>query len=316
MKPNQLRSACLLFVLCQPAVGQEVKKVQEPEFLGTYFALEPGTGGLIRLERQTAGSKTEVHGLGWGGASSSIEIRGEKSPVRFREGQKLEFVVLVSSQQVDPHGMVEFFFLEPDDGKRKILAVKVGSLGSSTESTIGAAAVAFDASKYGASSFRVTPTDLLPPGEYGLSAQGSKEAFLFGIDEVPGSRASRLERIVPFRTGESISLGIVELAATIDSVAVTGWPKPEAVRAAEAAPSATTSLALSFTYSNRGMKTWKCRYHVDILDEKGNEIGTGERNARLGKGESGDTNGLSVKMRTLDFPKAAKLRVRVQVQRD
>lgn len=306
----------LLLLLGQSIESQETKKVQEPEFLGTYFLLEPGTGNLIRLERQSAVGKFELRGMGFGGGSSSIEIRGERSPVRFREGQKLEFVVLVASQQVDPHGMVEFFFLEPDDGKRKILAGKVGSMGSSSESTIGAAAVAFDASKYGASSFKVTPTDLLPPGEYGLGVRESKEAFLFGIDAVPGSRASRLERIVPFRTGEPIPLGIVELAATIDSVTVTGWPKPEVVRAAEAAPNGTTSLALSFTYSNRGLKTWKCRYHVDILDESGTEIGTGERNARLGKGQSDDTNGVSVKMRTLDFPKAAKLRVRVQVQRD
>ena len=301
-----------LFLLAEPSWGQEPKKVQEPEYLGTFFLLEPGSGKLIRLERQPAAHKVEVHAMGFGGASSTIEIRGEKSPLRYKEGQKLDFVVLASSQQVDPQGLVEFFFLQPDDGMRKILAGK-GSMGSS-ETTMGAAAVPFDASKYGASSFRVTPTELLPPGEYGLSVPGSKDVFLFGVDEVPGSR--RLERSVPFRTGESIPLGIDELATRIDSVTVTGWPKAEAVRAAEAAPDGTTSLVLTFRYSNRGMKTWKCRYHVDILDESGKEIGTGEQTRRLGKGQTDDTNGVSVKMRTLDFPKAAKLRVRVQVQRD
>lgn len=303
-----------LFLLAEPTWGQEPKKVQEPEYLGTYFALEPSTGNLIPLERQTAAQKVEVHAMGLGGASTSIEIRGEKSRVRFKEGQKLDFVVLASSQQIDPHGIVEFFFFEPDDGMRKILMGKVSLGGGGT--TMGAAAVPFDASKYGASSFKITPTELLPPGEYGLSVQGSKDAFLFGVDEVPGSRASRLERTVPFRTGESIPLGIVELAITIDSVTVNGWPKPDVVRAAEATPNTTTSLGLTFRYSSRAMKAWKCRYHVDILDENGKEIGTGERNARLGKGQSDDTNGLSVKMRTVDFPRAAKLRVRFQVQRD
>src|SRR5450759_3550207 len=119
----------LAVVLAQVGSGQDIKKVQEPEYLGTYFALEQGTGRLLPLERQGVGQKVEIHAMGFGGASQTIEIRGERSPVRFKEGQALEFVVLATSHQVDPQGFVQFFFFEPDDGKRKILTGK-GSLGS------------------------------------------------------------------------------------------------------------------------------------------------------------------------------------------
>jgi len=118
------------------------------------------------------------------------------------------------------------------------------------------------------------------------------------------------ERVIPFRTGESIPLGIVIDVITIDSVKVTSWPKPEAIRKAEGQPGDTTKLTLKFTYANRGKKDWKCQYRVAILNEKGEDIGLGEQEGSLDGGEKAETNSVSVKMRTLDFPSAVKLRVR------
>lgn len=168
--------------LCCTALGQEIKKVQEPEYLGIFFLLEPSTGNLIPLERQTAESKVKVKAMGFGGGESSLEIKGEKSPVRFKEGQKLEFVVLVSSQQIDPQGIIQFFSLESKKGKRRLMLAKASSMGMSGKSVMSERAIPFNAAKYGTSSFKISPAQDLPPGEYTLGAPGNNDGFCFGID--------------------------------------------------------------------------------------------------------------------------------------
>jgi serine/threonine-protein kinase len=126
----------------------------------------------------------------------------------------------------------------------------------------------------------------------------------------------KLERVVPFRTGESVPLGIEDRFITIESVEVTDWPKPDDVRKAEAKPGETTKVTFKFTYTNRDDDDWKCTYRVSVLDANGREIGSGEREAGLSGTEAGDTNRVTVKMRTLDFPKAARLKVRIFARPD
>lgn len=119
------------------------------------------------------------------------------------------------------------------------------------------------------------------------------------------------ERVVPFRTGEPIPLGIVQGGVTITSIEVTGWPKPEALQKAVGRPDEMTNLTVKITNENQYKKTWKGQYRVEILDDKGTEIGFREWAVSLGGGEKADTNRASVKIKALDFPRAAKIRVRV-----
>jgi len=180
MTLNLASTTCLLLIFCHAALGQEVKKVQEPEYLGVFFLLDSSTGNLVPLERQTPVSKTKAAGLdGW---QRTLEIKGEKSPVRYKEGHTIEFVVLVSSQQIDPQGIIQFFSLESKNGKRQLVTVKTNSMGTSVKSVTTERAVPFNAAKYGTSSFKITPAQNLPPGEYTLSAPGVNDGFCFGID--------------------------------------------------------------------------------------------------------------------------------------
>ncbi|MHB8800721.1 MAG: serine/threonine-protein kinase [Thermoanaerobaculia bacterium] len=128
--------------------------------------------------------------------------------------------------------------------------------------------------------------------------------------------SSRLERVVPFRTGEPVPVGIVDRSITIDSVAVTDWPKPEDLRKAEGKPEESAKLTVKFTYTNRDDNDWSCTYRVTVLDAEGREIGSGVQERSLGGSEAGDTNRVSVKMRAADFPRAAKLRVRIVANPD
>jgi len=130
------------------------------------------------------------------------------------------------------------------------------------------------------------------------------------------SPASRLERVVPFRTKESVPVGIDDRFITIESVEVTAWPKPDEVRKAAGKPGETTKLTVKFTYTNRDDDDWKCIYRVQVLDDQGKELGSGVQERTLSGTEAGDTNRVSVEMRTVDFPKAAKLRVKILARPD
>ena len=96
--------AVVIFILTFTALGQSAKKVQEPEYEGVFFLLDSATGNLSRLERQTPEIKVKTKLLGFGGGESFLEFKEEKSTVRFKEGKKLNFIVLVASQKIDPQG--------------------------------------------------------------------------------------------------------------------------------------------------------------------------------------------------------------------
>ena len=183
MKLTLATTAVCFFALCHPALGQETNKVQEPEFLGTFFSLDSTTGNLSPLERQTAMHKILVKAMGFGGGVGYFELSGEKSPVRFKEGEKLEFVVLVSSQKSDPQGIIQLFSWESKKGKRQLTIDKAGSMGIGSKSLLQKSLIAFNASKHGTSSFKITPAENLPPGEYTLSGPDNKDSFCFGIDK-------------------------------------------------------------------------------------------------------------------------------------
>lgn len=182
MKRRLAFAACLLVILCHAVYAQETKKVQEPEYLGTFFLVDSDTGNLIPLERQTGESKVKIKAMGFGGGEGAIEFKGEKSPVRFKEGQKLEFVVLVASQQTDPQTVIQFFSLESKKGKRRLLIAKASFIGTSSGTVTSKSAVPFNAAKHGMSSFRIIPAQNLAPGEYTLSGPGTNDGFCFGID--------------------------------------------------------------------------------------------------------------------------------------
>jgi hypothetical protein len=173
-------TTCLLLILCHAVLGQEAKKLQEPEYLGVFFFLDSTTGALVPLERQTPEVKSRSKSLGLRGGESSFEFKGSKSPVRFTADQRLEFVVRVSSQQIDPVDAIQFFSFESKQGTRELVLYKESF--KRTGSVVMERVIRFNAVKYGESSFKVTPAQNLPPGEYSLGAMHRGDGFCFGID--------------------------------------------------------------------------------------------------------------------------------------
>ena len=130
------------------------------------------------------------------------------------------------------------------------------------------------------------------------------------------SAASKLERTVPFQTGADIPVGIEDRFITVVAVSVVSWPKPDEVARAAGKPGDESKLTLKFSYMNRDDDDWKCIYRVQVLDQAGREIGSGVQERTMNGTEANDTNRVTVKMRTVDFPKAAKIRVKIVANPD
>jgi hypothetical protein len=114
-----------------------------------------------------------------------VQIEGEKSPVRFKRGEKLDFIVKLNSQQDDPQVKIQFVLLESAKGKRQWVLQKVSAdpfTGASVKDVSQSKIVSYNVAKYGESSFKVSPVDSLLPGEYVLGIKGVAVSFCFGVD--------------------------------------------------------------------------------------------------------------------------------------
>lgn len=152
-----------------------------PDYIGVFEAVNE-KGARSELERKTPQAKTKLKAFGFAGGASEYVISGGTSPVRFNAGQRLEFVVRVQSQDIDPHSTVQFFALVPKQSTRHLPIMSVGALGIGSSRQLEHGIVEFNASKYGQNFFKIRPKLNLPPGEYALSTSDGKDAFLFGID--------------------------------------------------------------------------------------------------------------------------------------
>lgn len=168
------------------ADGFSKATVQEPEYLGNFCWRDPKTGDLKPLERQTATSRVRVRAMGFGGGEGFMEITGEQSPMRFGEGQALDFVVLVSSQNDDPQRLFQLFALDSGDGKRRMSVAKVGSMGLTSRSSMSDSQIPVKAIRFGRSSFLITPADSLAPGEYALAGPTEGVGFCLGLTRLLG----------------------------------------------------------------------------------------------------------------------------------
>lgn len=168
--------------LSQAIAAQETKKTQEPEFTGIVYFLDLATGKLIDLERQMPVAKSKVKAFGYGGMSVSLEMSGEKSPVRFKPDQKLAFVVRVVDPREDPNGTFGISSYESKKGKRVkgVIKVKPLGLGASTPAATQTLDVKF--ARYGGSSMTMEILSQLVPGEYCIGHATSKANFCFGVD--------------------------------------------------------------------------------------------------------------------------------------
>jgi hypothetical protein len=157
------------FVFLSRAPAQE-KKLVEPEIIGLVHVLDSETSSIVPLERQTGKGRVGLR-------RAAAEITGQSSPVRIRALAKQEFVVNVPAG-TDP-SRFSIYVMDGKKGKRQTTTAKVGLFSD----VVGGGTLQVNASKYGQSSYKLTPAQVLPPGEYCFSPPGeSYDLFCFGIN--------------------------------------------------------------------------------------------------------------------------------------
>ena len=120
--------------------------------------------------------------MGYGGAKTSIIFKGPTSPVRFKAGQDIQFVVRMNAPGIDPESLVNLDVLKVSKDHREVVIAKAGSMGMNSKSTSGESQRPLNFSKYGEQSLKLSPAEPLGPGEYVITTKLGQSAFLFGID--------------------------------------------------------------------------------------------------------------------------------------
>lgn len=183
MRWSRIRSRAILScvaVLLATTPANAQRSAQAPEYVGQANAVVNGSS--IPLERQNAQTDVKVRAFGFGGAKARNVVNGEKSPVRFRRGQGIAFIVRVPNQEIDPLSTIRLLPLKPRKGQRELEMI-TGGIGGSRD-RFNERAIALQAERYGRNAFRVSTALPLEKGEYALVA-GSGYGLplnLFAID--------------------------------------------------------------------------------------------------------------------------------------
>jgi hypothetical protein len=98
-------------VLAAGAMGSEASAAGAPRYVGVIEEHNPSDDTYTELERQTPVQAHNAVALGLGSFDVFLEYPGEKSPVRFKKGTPVEFVLCVQHQDVDPQGIIQFWRL-------------------------------------------------------------------------------------------------------------------------------------------------------------------------------------------------------------
>ncbi|MBX3479243.1 MAG: hypothetical protein KF842_02510 [Caulobacter sp.] len=121
----------------------------------------------LTLEIQVATFKAQTRAFGYGGADVFYELKGAASPVRVPGGQAIS-VFSDEPAEIDPQQRIGLFRLATVKATRRLTTGKVNPLGYGTRNVKNQAAVEFAAVREG-DLWRITPTEPLTPGEYGLA---------------------------------------------------------------------------------------------------------------------------------------------------
>jgi len=151
--------------------------VVEPEFEGIFYTLDPETGKLTELERAQGVLKQRQLASH---IEKYIEIPGAKSPIRFARGHRPVLVVRVASRTQDPLGLFSIVAFE-SRGKTRALVVARSQIPSYKLEEVTPVKLAYEAEKYGSSSFKLWPTKVRRPAEYCVLMKET-DLFCLGAD--------------------------------------------------------------------------------------------------------------------------------------
>lgn len=184
MKPASHALSLLLFFFLSNSLHAQQIEIPEPDFSGIILLVRDQLSGE-QLEKQKAssGSKASVGAALFGVAKAKGMnfVNGAKSPVRMNQTNSIRLIVKANDNLRDPMEVINLFSLEPDPDKdRRMIVTGTVNFNKSTAAAIEF--LPFRASKYQSSSY-LLEIPSLPPGEYALTLDGTRDVFnMFGVD--------------------------------------------------------------------------------------------------------------------------------------
>lgn len=122
--------------------------------------------------------------------------------------------------------------------------------------------------------------------------------------------AALLEKIVDVPRETAIPVDLTYQRVTITTVETHNDPQPSDVdEAKQTDPGDKTFLIVRFRYKSDEYVKHRVKLHVVLLDAQGEVLGDASRRATLDPGVKEDTVSFPMKVKTLDWPKAAKMKV-------
>lgn len=179
-----MNKLAMLATCLVPLISFAQTTVKEPEFADTFAALST-SGDLVSLEHETATIRAGGGGFMVANGKAAYEIPGEKSPVRFHGAPELVFVVRSSLAQTDIDPATLYVLRRLDTKKKnREVAFFTGHFtpfGGHATTNLNAGQIPLTFARYGASSYRITASNLAP-GEYALSRVYGQDVYCFGVD--------------------------------------------------------------------------------------------------------------------------------------
>ncbi|WP_162343114.1 hypothetical protein [Cyclobacterium salsum] len=166
-----------------PLLARQIQ-VEEPEFSGIVLLMRNDQQAEpLEKQKASSGSKANIGAALFGVAKARGMnlVDGAKSPVRVSGVDKVRLLVKADGNSRDPVEMINVFLLEADpDKNRRIITTGTVNFNKTTAAAIDF--IPFTGSKYRESSY-LLELDPLPPGEYAVTLEGSRDVFnLFGVD--------------------------------------------------------------------------------------------------------------------------------------
>jgi len=119
-----------------------------------------------------------------------------------------------------------------------------------------------------------------------------------------------LEKDVDVPRATRIAVGLEWEKCTLIDVETHNAPDDKMVEAAKANnPKDLTFLLMRFRYANADWVDHRVRLTAVLLNAEGSVVGDASRTATMDKGQKDDTISFPMKIRTVDWPEAKKLRV-------
>lgn len=149
-----------------------------PDFNNVPCFFNENSQSLQNLERVVPTGLNKATGL-WGSEKLYV-LHGESSPVRFRQGDKIQFIVALQNERTDPNTECDLNVctINQKHQQREYVGSKAGMGHAESVSNV----VPINFKPLGNGLFLITITGQIPKGELFFSVKGEQVFYAFGID--------------------------------------------------------------------------------------------------------------------------------------